>query len=79
MVIVGSFEAKTHLPAFLKRISKGESIGISKRGVLIAELVPPKNKKQQDPKKTIQQIKELRKNITLGKLRLKDLIEEGRL
>ena len=38
MVNVGSFDAKTHLPALLKRVSKGEPIQITRRGVPIAKL-----------------------------------------
>ena len=40
MVTVGSYEAKTHLPALLKRVGRGERIRITKHGVPIAMLVP---------------------------------------
>jgi len=39
---VGSFDAKTHLPALLERVSKGESIQITRHGVPVAVLVPAK-------------------------------------
>ncbi|MDO9452964.1 MAG: type II toxin-antitoxin system prevent-host-death family antitoxin [Stagnimonas sp.] len=38
---IGSYEAKTHLPKLLARVAKGERITITKRGKVIAELVPP--------------------------------------
>jgi prevent-host-death family protein len=38
---VGSYEAKTHLPKLLTRVAKGERISITRRGKVIAELVPP--------------------------------------
>ena len=41
MAIVGSYEAKTHLPALLERVAKGERITITRHGVPLAELVPP--------------------------------------
>ena len=37
---VGSFEAKTHLPALLERVARGERITITKRGKPVAKLVP---------------------------------------
>jgi len=40
MTTVGAFDAKTHLNALLRRVSKGEVIRIPRRGVPIAKLVP---------------------------------------
>ena len=37
---VGSIEAKTHLPALLARVARGERITITKRGKPVAKLVP---------------------------------------
>ena len=37
---VGSYAAKTHLPELLDRVAKGERILITKRGKLVARLVP---------------------------------------
>ena len=38
---VGAYEAKTHLPRLLERVSRGERITITRHGVPVAELVPP--------------------------------------
>jgi prevent-host-death family protein len=38
---ISSFDAKTHLPALLERVSKGESIQITRRGVPVAVLYQP--------------------------------------
>jgi prevent-host-death family protein len=37
MKTVGAFEAKTHLNELLKRVSKGESIRITRRGIPVAK------------------------------------------
>jgi prevent-host-death family protein len=37
---IGVYEAKTHLPALLERVSKGEKITITKHGAPLAMLVP---------------------------------------
>jgi prevent-host-death family protein len=37
---VGSFEARTHLPALLERVARGERITITKHGKHVAKLVP---------------------------------------
>lgn len=37
---IGAYEAKTHLPALLKRVAQGESITITRRGTPVAELRP---------------------------------------
>ena len=40
MKTIGTFEAKTHLSELLARVSKGESIRITRRGIPVAKLVP---------------------------------------
>ncbi len=75
---VGSYEAKTHLPALLKRVKKGEKIKITRHGVAIAYLIPANSEEQISPSKVIEQIRSFRKKNKLGKLKLKNLMEEGR-
>jgi len=41
METVGAYEAKTHLPKLLERVSKGERITITKHGIPIAVLQSP--------------------------------------
>ena len=64
---VGSFDAKTHLPALLERVSKGESIQITRRGVPVAVLVPAKPQAK-DPREVMEQIRNFRKGNRLGGL-----------
>lgn len=74
---VGSYEAKTHLPALLERVAKGEEIVITKHGVPIARLVPVEQERR-DVRVVIEELKEFRKGHILGGLLVKDLINEGR-
>lgn len=78
MVQVGSFEAKTHLPALLERVSKGETVQITRRGVPIAQLVPVSTQGLRNPREAVRRIREMRKGTTLSGLKIKDLINEGR-
>jgi len=78
MKTVGAFSAKTHLNQLLERVSKGESIRITRRGVPVAKLVPPDFGEKQDKGELVGEIRELRKGITLGKLTVRQLIAEGR-
>lgn len=38
---VGAFEAKTHFSQLIERAMRGEEIFITRRGKLVAKLVPP--------------------------------------
>ena len=37
---IGAYEAKTHLPALLERVARGERFTITKHGRPVARLVP---------------------------------------
>ena len=78
MVTVGSYEAKTHLPALLKRVARGERIRITKHGVPIAMLVPIREHQETDLDSVIEEIQDLRKGNKLGALTIGRLIDEGR-
>jgi prevent-host-death family protein len=75
---VGAFEAKTHLAALLKRVSKGETIQITHRGVPIAKLIPVDAERPKDLRRIAQEIRQARKGLTLGGISIKELINEGR-
>jgi prevent-host-death family protein len=75
---VGVFDAKTHLNGLLKRVSKGETIRITRRGVPIAKLVPADDGEREDPDEVVRQIRELRKGANLGKTSIRELINAGR-
>lgn len=79
MRTVGSYEAKTHLPRLLDEVAGGEEITITKHGVPVAVLVPPRERKHRSTREVIEELRELRKGVRLGDdLTVRDLIEEGR-
>ena len=78
MVNVGSFDAKTHLPALLKRVIKGEMIQITRRGTPVAKLVPVDTQKSNNPRQAAMRIRRSRAQTRLGKQTVRELIDEGR-
>jgi prevent-host-death family protein len=77
MTTVGSYEAKTHLPQLLDRVAKGEKIMITRHGVPVAMLVPPR-RGSLDAKTAVEKLKEFRKGRSLDGLTIREMIEEGR-
>ncbi len=78
MKTVGAFEAKTHLNELLQKVSKGETIRITRRGIPVAKLVPADEGERKDLKEVVREIREIRKGATLGGLTIRELINEGR-
>jgi prevent-host-death family protein len=78
MQTVGSYEAKTHLPRLLDRVSKGERITITKHGQPVAVLVPANSAKGRAATTVIEELKLLRKGRKLRGVSIRKLIEEGR-
>jgi prevent-host-death family protein len=82
MTTVGSFEAKTHLPALLERVAQGEHIVITKRGKPMAMLVPPaQTAKPKDVRHLVKEMLALRdkQGPKVGpNLTIRQLVEEGR-
>lgn len=76
---MGSYEAKTHLPALLRKVEAGERIIITRHGRPIARLVPVTEETGMAAEETVEAILGFRKGRTLGKtLGVRDLIEAGR-
>jgi prevent-host-death family protein len=79
MEIIGAFEAKTHLSDLLDRVSKGESITITRHGVPAALLVPVgSTRKKLSHTEIVNGMRELRKQTKPGKLTVRQMIQEGR-
>jgi prevent-host-death family protein len=78
MDTIGAYEAKTHLPQLLERVSKGEKITITRHGVPVATLQPAGFTKQIPVRETIHQLKLFRQEHRLDGVSIRDLIEEGR-
>jgi prevent-host-death family protein len=78
METVGAYEAKTHLPKLLERVSKGERITITKHGVPVAILQPPESLRKAEPKQVIAELRKFRDKHRLNGLSIRDMIEKGR-
>ena len=78
--VVGAHEAKTHFSELLARVAKGEEVTITRRGDAIARLVPAKEKPTlQQRCDAIEDMRRLAAKSRLGKLKIKNLVNEGRL
>jgi prevent-host-death family protein len=78
MKTVGVFGVKAHLNELLKRVSQGESIRITRRGLPVAKLVPSEEGEPKDLKKVVREIREVRRGASLGDLSIREVINLGR-
>ena len=78
METVGVYEAKTHLPKLLERVMKGEQITITKHGIPIAVLRPAVSEISTDTKLVIAELRKFRSEHRLGRITIRQMIEEGR-
>lgn len=74
---IGAYEAKTRFSELLRRVQQGERFVITKHGVPVAVLQPVSQKR--DIEEVIQAIEEFGCKHSLGGLRIRDLVEEGRM
>ena len=76
---IGAFEAKNTLGNLLDLVEKGEEVVITRRGKRVARLVPDTStKNREEARRAAERILERSKGVTLGGLKIKDLINEGR-
>ncbi|HKQ49518.1 MAG TPA: type II toxin-antitoxin system prevent-host-death family antitoxin [Phycisphaerae bacterium] len=76
---VGAYDAKTNFSKLLERVEGGEEITITRHGLPVARMVPVHQKKtREERRKAIEAIRKLAQGNSLGGLRIKDLIAEGR-
>lgn len=78
---IGAFEAKTKLGQLLDWVEAGEEVVITRRGKVVAKLVPPgaAGIDRDRARNAAHGLRAMRKGVTLGGLKIKDLINEGRL
>jgi prevent-host-death family protein len=74
---IGAYEAKTHLPALLERVARGERFTITKHGRPIARLVPVERTSPDRRREAIERLKVFREGQTLD-VPVKQLINQGR-
>ena len=75
MKIVGSFEAKTHLPEILKQVESGETVIVTRHGRPIAK-ISPLTKAPGSAGEVLRKMRELRLNIEADAIR--EMRDEGR-
>lgn len=76
---VGAYEAKTHLPALLRRVERGERITITRHGVAVAELIPSGSRTSIGTRAAIDELRGFGDGRRLGPgLSVRDLIDTGR-
>ena len=75
---VGAFEAKNTLGSLLDRVERGEEIVITRRGKPVARLVPSVPHDKAEARAAAERIKNW-KRADLKGLKIKDLINEGRM
>ena len=78
MTNIGSFDAKTHLPALLERVARGVVLQITRRGVPIARLVPAEAGRDRDPAEAARRIGQMRRGVRLKNRTVQELVREGR-
>lgn len=76
---VALFDAKNRLSELINRVEAGEEIAITRRGKVVARLVPAApGEAEHRARKAIAELRSSRKGVSLGGLNSRDLIREGR-
>lgn len=76
---IGAFDAKNRLGALLDRVEHGEEIVITRRGKPVAKLVPiGPSFDRAKARRAVAGLLEASRGVTLGGLKIRDLIEDGR-
>ena len=78
MIVIGTFEAKTHLSALLDKVVQGEEVLITRRGQPVARLVPAMEAERLETRSAIEELLAFRKKVTLSDLNWRDLRDAGR-
>ena len=80
MTTMSFYEARTHLSELLDQVARGKKVLITRRGKPAALLSPPPAGAAKDVKQIIEEFKAYskRQGRTLGALRIRDLIDDGR-
>ena len=80
MTTMSFYEARTHLSELLDQVARGKKVLITRRGKPAALLGPPPAQGAKDVKQVIEEFKAYskRQRRTLGGLRIRDMIDEGR-
>lgn len=76
---IGAFEAKNKLGTLLDWVANGEEVLITRHGKAVARLVPAEaSSDRTKAKQAAANIRARSVGASLGKLQIKDLVDEGR-
>lgn len=76
---IALFEAKNRLSELIHRVEAGEEIAITRRGKVVARLVPPApDEAGQRARVAIANLRASREGVSLGGLKSRALTREGR-
>jgi prevent-host-death family protein len=76
---IGAFEAKNTLGNLLDLVEKGEEVVITRRGKPVARLVPETGQSgREKARQAAERIRARSERMSLGGLKIRDLIDEGR-
>jgi prevent-host-death family protein len=76
---VGAYDAKTRFSEILERVACGEEFTITRHGSPVAKLIPVKKQSTHEERRmAIERMREIAERTSLGGLKIKDLINEGR-
>ncbi len=76
---VPTYEAKNRLSALLAEVERGVEVTITKRGVPVARLVPATPSfDREKARRAAAGLREASRGVTLGGIKIKDLVDEGR-
>jgi prevent-host-death family protein len=76
---LGAYDAKTRFSEILERVAGGEEFTITRHGSPVAKLVPVKKQTTvKERRMAIERMQKASERRTLGGLKIKDLINEGR-
>lgn len=77
--VIGAYDAKAHFSELLDRVVKGEELTITRHGTPVAKLVPLQRAASAEQRRaSIRLWREMSRGLTLGGLKIRDLINEGR-
>lgn len=76
---IGAYEAKTHLPEFLRKVRTGSAFRITQRGEPVADLIPHGTFERRNAAQAASQMRQfMQKHSPVQGIDIKALIEEGR-
>ena len=80
MSAVALFEAKNRLSELVERVIAGEVIEITRHGKVVACLAPPMDDatRQRSAQDAVARLQQASHGVSLGRLKSRDLVREGR-